>query len=123
MAQAIHATTLDLSEGNVLGVRLQGRITAEDYAEFIPEMERIIEQHGSLRLLVELKGIQGITPAAIWEDLKFDARHFRGCERMALVGDKDWEKHLATLSKPFVAGEVRFFKPAELRSAWSWIKS
>ena len=123
MAQAIHATKLDQSEGKVLGVRLQGRVTADDYAEIIPQMEQIIDQYGALRLLVELKGIQGMTPGAIWEDLKFDARHFRDCERMAIVGDKDWEKWLATLSKPFVSGEVRFFEFHDLREAWAWRKA
>jgi len=73
-------------------------------------------------MLIELKGIRGITPEAIWEDLKFDVRHFRACERLAIVGDAGWESWLATLSKPFVAGQVRHFEPAELREAWAWLK-
>jgi hypothetical protein len=123
MGKTVHSTKLDLSEGNVLGIRLQGRVTEEDYREFLPEMETIIEEHGSIRLLLELKGIQGISPGALWEDLKFDVKHFRDYERLALVGDEQWEKSVATLSKPFVEGEVEFFPPEKLREAWVWIKA
>lgn len=122
MAQVTRATTLDLSEGNVLGIRLQGRLQEQDYSEILPEMERIMKQHGTLRLLLELKGIQGIEPAALWGSLKFDLRHFAHYERLALVGEEEWEKVLGVLSQPFVKAEVKYFPPAELREAWAWVK-
>ena len=123
MNQTIHSTKLDLSEGNALGLRLQGKLTADDYDQFLPEIERVLEKHDKVRLLIELKGVKGITPKALWKDLKFDIRHFRDIERLAVVGEEKWDEVLTTLSKPFVGGEVKHFQPSELRSAWSWIKS
>ena len=122
MAQVTRATTLDLSEGNVLGIRLQGRLQEQDYSEILPEMARIIDQHGKLRLLLELKGIQGIEPSALWESLKFDAGQFANYERLAIVGEEEWERVMPALSRPFVQGEVKYFPPAELREAWAWLK-
>ena len=122
MAQVTRATTLDLSEGNVLGIRLQGRLQEQDYSEILPEMDRIIKEHGKLRLLLELKGIQGIEPAELWESLRFDQSQFADYERLALVGEEEWEQVLAALSEPFTQGEVKFFPPVELREAWAWVK-
>lgn len=121
--EAIKATALDLSEGNILGLRLQGRLEKEDYDRILPMIENLIKEHGRLRLLLELKELRGITPAALWEGLKFDVRHVNDIERLAIVGEPGWKEWLATLSNPLVSGQTRFFEPAQLRAAWTWLKA
>lgn len=121
--EAIKSTILDLSEGKCLGIRLQGRLEKEDYDEFIPRLEQVIETHGKARLLLELKGIRGITPAALWEDIKFDVKHIRDIERLAIVGDADWQQWLVSMSKPIISGDAKYFEPKELRAAWAWLKN
>ncbi|SFI52823.1 hypothetical protein SAMN05428978_10159 [Nitrosomonas sp. Nm34] len=43
-------------------------------------------------MLVELVHFHGSTAGAAWEDTKFAVRQFNDIERLAIVGDKAWEK-------------------------------
>ncbi len=57
----------------------------------MPLLEKLIEDHGSVRCLVELTDLHGIEPRALWDEIKFDVHHARQIERCAVVGDRRWE--------------------------------
>ena len=59
---------------------------------------------------------------ALWEDIKFDAKHFRDIERLALVGDRQWEKGMAVFCKPFTTAKVRYFPSEKLDEAANWLQ-
>jgi hypothetical protein len=107
--------------GKVLAVDLSGKLTKEDYQKFVPEIERLIRQHGKLRMLVELTGFHGWEMGALWEDIKFDVKHFRDLERIAFVGDRAWEKGMATFCKPFTTATIRYFDSADREQALKWV--
>lgn len=122
MTTTLHPIELASSgPGNVLTVRLSGRLTKQDYETFVPEVERMMGDHGKARLLVQLEDFHGWTAAAAWEDTKFGLRHFSDIERIAIVGDKAWEQGIALLCKPFTLASVRFFDAAQMTAAKSWI--
>ena len=52
-------------------------------------------------MLVRLHDFHGWTAGALWEDIKFDLKHFAHIERLALVGDRKWEAGMAVFCKPF----------------------
>lgn len=108
------------SSGNVIGIRVDGNLTTEDYKALTPRVEQAIDEWGSARLVMLMGDLEGMSPGAIWEDLKFDAKHFREFTRIAVVGDKKWHGHLATVSKPFVCGDVRHFATEDAGAAWNW---
>lgn len=113
---------LHAEEGaNILEVTMTGKLTREDYASFVPEVERLIKEHGKLRMLCHLKDFHGWTMGALWEDIKFDWRHFSDIERVALVGDKRWEAGMATFCKPFTKATVRYFDVSDESKATEWI--
>lgn len=114
--------TLAAEEGSkVLVVKASGKLTTEDYEKFGPKVEALIREHGKIRILVELADFHGWSAGALWEDIKFDIKHFRDIERLALVGDKKWEKGMATFCKPFTTAEVRYFDSRQLEDAQRWI--
>jgi len=79
----------------------------------VPLLEKLIEDHGSVRCLVELTDLHGIEPRALWDEIKFDVHHARQIERCAVVGDRRWEAWMTRLSRPiFVRAEIRFFDRA-----------
>lgn len=122
MTTALHSIELaDRGRDDVLTLRLSGRLTKADYAAFVPEIERMMRAHGKVRLLVQLEAFHGWTGAAAWEDTKFGLRHYADMERIAIVGDKAWEKGMALLCKPFTAAEVRYFDAAEMAAAKRWV--
>ncbi|MGZ3413885.1 MAG: STAS/SEC14 domain-containing protein [Isosphaeraceae bacterium] len=115
--------TLDQSSGKVFGMRVSGKLAHQDYERFVPLLEKLIEDHGSVRCLVELTDLQGIEPRALWDEIQFDVHHARQIERCAVVGDKKWEAWMTKLSRPiFARAEMRFFDRAETEKAWQWIK-
>ena len=119
---AISALTFKETQGGkVLEVLLSGKLSREDYQQFVPEVERLVQAHGKIRMLVEMHGFHGWTAGALWQDLKFDARHFTDIERVAMVGENQWQHMLAVFSKPFTAAKVRYFNHAEIEQARAWL--
>ncbi|CAN5130461.1 STAS/SEC14 domain-containing protein [soil metagenome] len=112
----------ELNGGKILDIVLSGKLSKEDYEIFGPEIERLIGIHGKLRILVSMVDFHGWELGALWEDIKFDAKHFSDIERLALVGDSKWEKGMATFCKPFTKAEVKFFPTAERTAAEAWLR-
>jgi len=66
----------------------------------VPRLEKVIEEHGSIRSFVEMTEFRGIEPRALWDEIKFDVRHARRIERCAVVVDRAWEDRMTKLSRP-----------------------
>ncbi|MDX1645162.1 MAG: STAS/SEC14 domain-containing protein [Thermoanaerobaculia bacterium] len=107
--------------GKTVVVTMKGKLSKADYEVFVPEIERLIDEHGSIRMLVELIDFHGWSAGALWEDTKFAARHFTDIERLAIVGDSKWEKGMAVFCKPFTTADVRYFDISERGAAEAWL--
>ena len=109
------------SAGNVLAVHVSGKLVKADYEHFVPEFERLVQQHGKLRVLFDMIGFHGWEAGALCEDIKFATKHFSAIERLAMVGDKKWEHGMATFCKPFTKATVKYFDHAEAAQARKWL--
>lgn len=109
-----------LQEGKTIIVRVSGKLTSDDYLLFTPPIETAIQQHGKLRMAVVMTDFHGWEVAALWEDLKFDLKHFRDIERLALVGDRAWERGMAAFCKPFTTAAIRYFDVGDEAKAIAW---
>jgi hypothetical protein len=107
--------------GKVIDVRLTGKLDAEDYEELAPVVDRVIEEHGAVRMLVEMHNFHGWSVGALWEDTKLAVKHFSDIERIAFVGETRWQKGMASFCKPFTKAEVRFFELADIVEAETWL--
>ncbi|HUE17072.1 MAG TPA: STAS/SEC14 domain-containing protein [Planctomycetaceae bacterium] len=112
-----------ISAGRVLEVRVTGKLTKESYQEFVPAVDEQIKEHGKLRILFVMVDFHGWTASAMWEDLKFDLKHWKDIERLAIVGDKKWEKGMAAFCKPFTKAQIRYFDIRQLEDARQWLES
>lgn len=108
--------------GKVLTVTVSGKLTKEDYERFLPQVEQMIRQHGKIRVLFDMHDFHGWTAGALWQDVKFDLKHFADIERLALVGDKAWEKGMAVFCRPFTAAKVRYFTREQFDQAKAWVE-
>ena len=113
----------DENEGKVLVIQVSGKLTKTDYIYFAPEFERLVQLNGKLRVLFNMAGFHGWEAGALWEDIKFDLKHFADIERLAMVGDKQWEKGMAAFCKPFTKATIRYFDHAEAAEARSWLEA
>ena len=116
---AIQLTTHE--DQKLVELKVSGKLVKDDYAHFVPEIERLIRESGRLNILFEMQDFHGWELSALWEDTKFGLEHFRDISRLALVGDKKWEKGMSWFCKPFTTAEVRYFDKADREAAWLWV--
>lgn len=109
--------------GQLLHVRVTGKLTKEAYESFAPVVDQQIRENGKLRVLFEMHDFHGWTAGALWEDLKFDFKHWKDIERLAIVGESKWESGMAVFCKPFTAAKIQYFDHSKLDAARSWIES
>lgn len=114
--------SLDLTaENGRLEVRATGKLTKEFYEAFVPVVEEQIKLFGKLRLLFIMHDFHGWTAGALWEDVKFDMKHWHDIERLAIVGESKWEKGMAAFCKPFTKAKVKYFDHEKVDEARVWI--
>jgi hypothetical protein len=118
MTLELHETT----DGKSVEVRASGRLEKADYERFTPEVEQMIEQRGKLRILFVMHDFHGWNAGALWEDVKFDIKHFSDIERLAMVGEKKWQKGMSIFCKPFTTATIRYFERDQLAEAAAWLE-
>jgi hypothetical protein len=113
----------ETNDGEVLEVQVSDKLTHEDYLHFVPEFERLLKQHGKIRVLFEMLEFHGWEGAAMWDDIKFDVRHFTDIDRLAMVGDRKWEKGMSVFCRPFTTAKIRYFDHTAIAEARAWVES
>ena len=107
--------------GKTLVVHVSGKLAKADYQHFVPEFERLVQKHGKLRVLFDMTGFHGWEAGALWEDIKFDVKHFADIERLAMVGEKKWQQGMAMFCKPFTKATIQYFDHAKAANARLWL--
>ncbi|NNJ25985.1 STAS/SEC14 domain-containing protein [Alienimonas chondri] len=120
-AAAGHAVA-DGSAENVIEVTLTGKLAAADYEAFVPRIEPLLQQHDKVRMVVILDDFHGWSVGALWEDVKFDLKHFADIDRLAIVGDATWEKGMSVFCKPFTTAKVQYFDLSKVDAARAWVR-
>jgi stage II sporulation SpoAA-like protein len=107
--------------GKTLVIHISGKVIKADYKPFVPEFERLLQQHGKLRVMFDMTDFHGWDAGALWEDIKFDIKHFADIQRLAVVGDKRWHQGMAMFCKPFTKATTRYFNHADAAEALKWL--
>lgn len=107
----------------VLEARVTDRLTHADYQQFAARFEAMLKLHGKLNVLFEMVNLHGLDAAVVWDDIKFDVKHFSDIERLVLVGDRAWEKAMSAISQFFTTAKLRYFDTAALGEARAWVAS
>jgi len=109
------------AEQNYVEIKLSGKLVKEDYQAFVPVLETLIQQHGPLHILMEMHDFHGWSMGALWEDMKFDLKHFKDIQFLAIVGESKWQENMAKFCKPFTSATIKYFEESELAAAKAWI--
>jgi len=107
--------------GKILVVHVSGKLAKADYEHFVPEFERLVKQHGKMRVLFDMADFHGWDAGALWEDTLFGIHHLSDIERIAMIGETKWQKGMATFCKPFTKATIRYFDHAAASEAREWI--
>lgn len=112
---------VEATAGNLIEVHATGKLTREAYEAFVPMTEQKIKEHGKVRILFVMHDFHGWDMGAVWADFKFDLKHFRNIERLALVGETKWEKGMAVFCRPFTTASIRYFDHTKIEDARAWL--
>lgn len=110
-------------EGRLIRVRVSGKLTQEDYDKLIPAWQRVIASQGAMRMLLVMEDFHGWDLGAAWDDLHFELTHASKLERMAMVGDKRWERWMAKIGEIFAPEMVKYFDTSEIAEAERWVRA
>ncbi len=112
---------LQIDSPKTLAFKMSGKLHDEDYKKFVPLVDDAIAKSGKVRLLAQFHDFHGWDAHALWDDIKFSTTHCTKIERIALVGEKTWEKWMATVCKPFTMAKVQYFDVSQLDAAKKWL--
>ena len=107
---------------HTIGVKMSGKLHDDDYKSFTPLVDAEIAKDGKVNVLAQFHEFKGWDAKALWDDIKFSTTHCTKIERIALVGDKTWEKYMAKVCKPFTLAKVKYFDGADGAAAWAWLQ-
>ena len=108
------------NDGRLLHINVSGRLTTDDYKNFIPRFEQLIRPRGRQSILFEMVEFEGWDAGALWMDIRTDLKHYSDFDRIALVGEHTWEKWMAQLYRPFTSAKTRYFDRSEMHAARQW---
>jgi len=112
---------MDKSSKNVLGYKVSGDVTKDDYVVLDADVAAAVKQYGSVNLLLDIRDFRWEKVNAWASDFDFGKTFKDSTDKMALVGDKTWEKYMAKLAQPFYAKEILYFENDD--DAWEWLGS
>jgi hypothetical protein len=102
---------LDQSSGNVLGFKVSGDVVKANYDVMVPAVEAALKTDEMVTVLLDMTEFKWEKVEAWGSDLKFGREFHDKIAKMAIVGEKTWEKWLTKLVDPFYAKEAKFFYP------------
>jgi len=112
---------IPLASDQAVGFKMSGKLHDEDYKTFVPLVDAAIAKHGKVRMLAQFHDFHGWDLHALWDDIKFSTTHCTKIEKIALVGEKTWEKWMAKVCKPFTMAKIQYFEAGQLDAAKAWL--
>jgi stage II sporulation SpoAA-like protein len=110
-------------QGNLIRVDVSGKLTRKDYQQLIAAWDALISREGSMRMLLVMQDFHGWEVGAAWDDLRFGMKHVSQIERVAMVGEKFWQKCLAKVGALIMTEKVKYFDSTDLAAAGQWVRA
>lgn len=110
------------TKDNLIATKSTGKLTEMDYGKLLPLLYDRLKRYKKIRWYFEMADFKGWKSIASWEDAKFDMQHANDFEKIAIVGENDWQQWMTEIMKPFTKAEIKFFELNDSDSALKWIK-
>lgn len=110
----------------VAGIRVSGRVTADDFHQFKPTLDQMLDTDEIRFVEVIGPDYEGFGPGGLLADVKqgvSTVKHLRAFTRTAVVTDKEWIAHTLHALAWMIPGEVALFGLDQLDAAKQWAAS
>jgi hypothetical protein len=111
----------EVAGANTLEVKASGKLSADDYKLLEPGVASFIERQGKIKILFQMHDFHGWDAGAVWQDIKFATKHCADIKKVAMVGEKSWEKWMAVICKPFTLSSIKYFDAGQADAARAWL--
>jgi len=103
-----------------LTLSARGTLTHKDYETITPMIDSALAavKDPKVKVLIDGTELKGWEARAAWDDFKLGLKHGNEFEKIAIYGNKDWQKLAAKIGSWFVSGEIRYFENNEEAIAW-----
>lgn len=110
-------TMIPFDADNVVGIRIDGKISTEEFEDAKQTIEDKFGRHEKIRLYAEILSFGGISLEALLKDIKFSLGHWTRFEKEVIVTDKSWLHKVGfAANKVFPGMEVKIY-PVEQKDA------
>jgi len=109
------------ADAKTLETKISGKLSRQDYEVLEPVVSAFIESQGKIKILFQMHDFHGWEIGAVWEDIKFATKHCADISKIAMVGEKSWEKWMSTICKPFTLSSIKYFDSGEVDAARTWL--
>lgn len=113
---------LPTSQGNILEYELEGKLTEEEGREATKEVERLIEEHGSINILEYAVNMPKLDVSSIKDYFSFAKENMKHVDKYALVTDSHVAAAAVKASDVVTKANFRTFGTEDLEKARSWIR-
>lgn len=106
-----------------LSMKAVGKLTHEDYGVIVPMLEGAIAgvKDPKIKVFFDASELDGWEPRAVWDDFKLGLKHGKEFEKIALLGNKRWQKLASKVGSWFVGGELKYFEGEN--EAFNWLST
>jgi hypothetical protein len=115
---------LDRSTESCLVTHFSGKVTGDEYQQFLDALGQRLKAADEVSLVIELSGFEfyGDFESAK-KDFKFGFGDYKRIHRAAFVGDQKWIEWFTRLIGPFTRAEEKRFLEGQIEAAYSWASS
>ncbi|MGB1906334.1 MAG: STAS/SEC14 domain-containing protein [Spongiibacter sp.] len=113
---------LPIPIGNVVGVKVSGKVNHQDMERVLVEVKRKLKDHESLGVYIELDHFKGFTLRGLLKEMRLLSCFLGHFTRTALVSDTQWYRRAAQIITHWTPNiEIEHFTPIQHDEALIWV--
>lgn len=118
-----HVRRIDTDRPDAFAFEVLGHIGTADIENLYGLLEGAYALHDRIDLIVLMRDFEGFDWSAAFREstIAGKTQALKHIRRYAVVGGPAWIAPVISLSKPFLAPEIRHFETDEEAAAWQWI--
>jgi hypothetical protein len=112
---------LEQSTPNCLAVCFSGKVTGQEYQQFLDALGFRLKNNEKVSLVCVLEGFEFYGDfETVKNDFKFGFGDYRRIHKAAFVGDQKWLEWFTRLLGPFTKVEEKYFTDKQFDDAIEW---
>ncbi len=112
---------LEETRNELIALKIEGQIKREDYDKLDVLLRKTEKENEHVDMYIEIDDIEGITPEAVWADIKTYFKNAKDFRKVAVIGKDGFSEKAAKTANPFVKAEIKYFSEDQKNTAMEWV--